>query len=668
MKKLNVKSISFRLIAGGCILVVLPLLVIGFLATNTSTDALLKVGRQNAAAKAEELTSAVATMLELQAETVAAFATGANVRTTLSKVKDQGAQAAAGELGALRQEMKKKYATLNDNYLGIFVTDDQGLLLTGELASGEEYKGSNINSRDYFQKAKRTRGPVVGEIVRSKSTGKLIYVACAPVFADDNRFLGAFGMSIKASALVDTVAQSTSGETGYGWMINGDGVIIAHPTEKFILDLDITTQDGMEQIVAAMLAQKAGVDEYVFQGVAKISGFAPVASRDWSVGMTQDKDEFLQAPRTIRNTIIITIIVSLLVVAPLVYLFSRNITRPINNAVAGLKDIAEGEGDLTKRLQVDSKDEVGEMATWFNTFIDKLQGIIGQIAQNSSGVGTSSKQLSDISQSLLGSAEDTSQRSTNVATASEEMSANLNTVAAAMEQSATNASMVATAAEQMSSTINEIAENAEKARSVSSQAVGQAGNASEKMGELGAAADKIGKVTETITEISEQTNLLALNATIEAARAGEAGKGFAVVANEIKELAKQTAEATLDIKNLIDDVQTTSKSTEGEIGEISKVIGGVNDIVGTIATAVEEQTAATQEIANNIAQASQGIQEVNENVNQSSTVAAEITRDIAEVSSAAQAISSSSGEVKQSAEHLLQSSEQLNEIVGSFKV
>jgi methyl-accepting chemotaxis protein len=668
MKKLNVKSIAFRLIAGGCVLVVLPLLVVGLLATNRSTDALLMVGQQNAAAKAEELANTVATTLELQAETVAAFATGANVRATLSKVREQGAQAAAQELGALRQEMKQKYAVLNDNYLGIFVTDDQGLLLTGELAGGEEYKGSNINSRDYFQKAKRTRKPVVGEIVRSKSTGKLIYVACAPVFSEDNQFLGAFGMSIKASALVDTVAQSTSGETGYGWMINGDGVLIAHPTESFILDLDLTTLDGMEQIVAAMLAQKAGVEEYVFKGVAKISGFAPVASRDWSVGMTQDKDEFLQAPRVIRNTIIITIIVSLLVVAPLVYLFSRNITRPINDAVAGLKDIAEGEGDLTKRLQVNSKDEVGEMATWFNTFIDKLQGIIGQIAQNSSGVGTSSRQLSDISQTLLSSAEDTSQRSSNVATASEEMSANLNTVAAAMEQSATNASMVATAAEQMSSTINEIAENAEKARSVSSQAVGQAGSASEKMGELGEAANKIGKVTETITEISEQTNLLALNATIEAARAGEAGKGFAVVANEIKELAKQTAEATLDIKNLIDDVQTTSKSTEGEIGEISKVIGGVNDIVGTIATAVEEQTAATQEIANNIAQASQGIQEVNENVNQSSTVAADITRDIAEVSAAAQAISTSSGEVKQSAEHLLQSSEQLNEIVGSFKV
>ena len=119
--------------------------------------------------------------------------------------------------------------------------------------------------------------------------------------------------------------------------------------------------------------------------------------------------------------------------------------------------------------------------------------------------------------------------------------------------------------------------------------------------QLGATADKIGKVTETITDISEQTNLLALNATIEAARAGKAGKGYAVVANEIKDLAKQTAEATVDIKNIVDNIQATSKTTEKGIEQIGTVIGEVNDIVGTVATAVEEQTAATQEIAGNIA-------------------------------------------------------------------
>ncbi len=668
MKKINIHSISFKLIVGGCILVLLPLVVIGVLSVMKSTSALLEVAFDKAENQALQIAGVIEQTLLLQSQSAAAFASGYHVRTTLEQVNRQGVEAASEELTVLRQEMKKKYQRLDDNYLGIFVTDTTGLLLTGELASGEEYKGSNIASRSYFQEAKQSGRAVVGDIVRSKSTGNLIYVACAPVLSATGEFLGVFGLSIKAQSLTDMVSTVTVGKTGYGWMINNQGLIIAHPNEDLIFDLDLTTLEGMEEISRAMMAGRAGVEEYVFRGTPKISGYAPVPLSDWSVGITQDREEFLQAPRTIRNSLIAIIAVSLLIVIVLVYFASRSITRPLNDAVAGLKDIAEGEGDLTMRLQVDTRDEVGEMATWFNTFMEKLQQIIKQIAENSTGVGTNSTQLTSISQNLLQGAEDTSQRSNNVATAAEEMSANLNTVAAAMEESATNASMVATAAEQMSSTINEIAENAEKARNVSSQAVGQAGSASEKMSELGEAADKIGKVTETITEISEQTNLLALNATIEAARAGEAGKGFAVVANEIKELAKQTAEATLDIKNLIDDVQSTSKSTEGEINEISKVIGGVNDIVSTIATAVEEQTAATQEIANNIAQASQGIQEVNENVNQSSTVAADITRDISEVSSAAKAISESSNDVRKSAELLLDSSKQLNEIVGSFKV
>lgn len=343
------------------------------------------------------------------------------------------------------------------------------------------------------------------------------------------------------------------------------------------------------------------------------------------------------------------------------------ITMGLRNLISRFSDVAEGEGDLTKRIEVKSSDELGELASLFNMFLEKLQNIISKLAASSSAVDTSAGRLSELSQSMLENTRETTANASTVAAASEEMTTNLNNVAAAMEESSTNANMVASAAEEMSSTIIEIAENAEKARSVSSEAVTQSAHASTKMSELDEAADKIGKVTEAITEISDQTNLLALNATIEAARAGDAGKGFAVVANEIKELAKQTAEATLDIKTLVDDVQGTSRSTRQEIAEISNVIVGVNEIVSTIATAVEEQTAATSEIASNIAQASQGIQEVNENVSQASVVASSITKDITDISMAANNISNSSSDVNGNAEDLKQRSHELSSIVSSFK-
>ena len=490
-----------------------------------------------------------------------------------------------------------------------------------------------------------------------------------------------------ARTLVDKI-RFEKDKSGY-YFIYEETTNVAMPVNKDLIGKDLgTLKDKNDVFVISELRDKAkgggGFVNYIWPkpgagDTPKVSYAEMIPGTTMWIGTgvyLDNIDEFKGSLESKINAKVTANLISMLVIAGIIFVgiislalfIAFGLIKALKQMIFNFRDIAEGEGDLTKRIIVKSKDEIGELAKWFNIFIEKLQGIIKQIATNSNGVGSSSEELSTISGELLAGAEDTSQRSTNVATAAEEMSANLNNVAAAMEESATNANMVATAAEEMSSTINEIAENAEKARGVSSQAVVQANDASDKMQQLGKAADKIGKVTETITEISEQTNLLALNATIEAARAGEAGKGFAVVANEIKELAKQTAEATLDIKNLIDDVQNTSKSTEEGILQISEVITGVNDIVSTIATAVEEQTAATQEIANNIAQASQGIQEVNENVNQSSAVATGISQDIAEVSGAAQAISNSSNDVRRSAQDLLARSQELNEIVGSFKV
>jgi methyl-accepting chemotaxis protein len=377
------------------------------------------------------------------------------------------------------------------------------------------------------------------------------------------------------------------------------------------------------------------------------------------------------AQATYKSAVAVLLTVILLGVAAglaLAWFISSQITRPVNTMVDGLKDIAQGEGDLTKRLEEGAKDELGELATWFNTFMDKLQQIIKDIAGGVETLSSSSTALSTISEQMSSGIANVSEKSNTVSAATEEMSTSINSMAAAMEQSATNTNMVATAAEEMSATIGEIAQNTEKARCISDEAAQKAATASTNMDQLGDAANSIGKVVETIAEISEQVNLLALNATIEAARAGEAGKGFAVVANEIKELAKQTAEASQDIKEKIEGIQGTTSTTVGQISEITRVITNVNDVVATIATAVEEQSTATTDIAANVSEASRGIQEVNENVNQSSSVSAEISRDIAEVSVSMNEMSTSSSQVNLSAQELSQLSENLKQLVDQFKV
>ena len=364
--------------------------------------------------------------------------------------------------------------------------------------------------------------------------------------------------------------------------------------------------------------------------------------------------------------LIVTAILSIIMIG-LSWFFIRGIIRPLRNMTHMIKDIAEGEGDLTKRLGIESQDEIGEMSSYFNGFVDKVQDIIRNIAGNVKTLTSSATDLTLISEQLSVTAKDSAAKSGSVAVAAEEMSSNIHSVSAAMEQSASNISMVASATEEVTATMTEIGQGAEKARSIAEDAVHQSNLTSKKVLALGESSKKISKVTETITDISEQTNLLALNATIEAARAGESGKGFAVVANEIKELARQTAVATVDIKNQIDEMQHTTAGTIKDIEKISEVIATINGVINDIATAVEEQLTATTEIANNISQASQGIGEVNENVAQSTEVIASITRDIAQINQQSVQVGDGSNQVEKSLKNLSMLADQLQAMVKKFK-
>jgi methyl-accepting chemotaxis protein len=344
------------------------------------------------------------------------------------------------------------------------------------------------------------------------------------------------------------------------------------------------------------------------------------------------------------------------------------VIRPIEAVARSLEDIAQGEGDLTTRLDDKRRDEVGRLAHWFNVFVEKLQRIIIEVADNATTMATASQDLSQVSGELSSGATAMSEKAEGVTDASQGMSDNMNSVAAASEQAATNINMVTTAAETMSATIHETAQNSEKARSVADDAVTKVTRTADKVSALGEAAAAIGKVTEVITEISDQTNLLALNATIEAARAGEAGKGFAVVANEIKELASQTAGATSDIRAKIEGIQTSTTETVADITVVSEVIQAVNETVTNIATAVEEQNATTSEIAANVVQASEGIQEVSRNIARTTTTAGEVAGNMGVVNQEAARINSNSGAVENRSQELAVLADKLSSLVGQFKV
>ena len=293
------------------------------------------------------------------------------------------------------------------------------------------------------------------------------------------------------------------------------------------------------------------------------------------------------------------------------------ISSSLNGTVRMLKDIAQGEGDLTKRLTINTKDEIGELSLWFNTFTKNLQKMILNIFGTSETIQKSSGVVTGLNKKVRDKLEQVSVSFGVVSESCIQTTDNMNSVSAAMEQASTNVDAVAAAAEEMSTAVNDIAKNAATARQTTDKTVDLAKTISAEVEELGRAANEIDQVTATITDISEQTNLLALNATIEAARAGEAGKGFAVVASEIKSLAQQTANATLEIRTKIESVQQATNTTIDRIEEVAQVIEDSSDVVTSIATAVEEQSAVTREIADNAGQTALGIQAVNKNISDS---------------------------------------------------
>ena len=544
---------------------------------------------------------------------------------------------------------------------------------SGALASRPLVGYDVPGDKNFYHPSRETGKVVITEPMAYVMGGRKVNLTSltAPVFLNGN-VLGVVGIDMDLLHIEEKLKSFSVFGGGFISLVSHDGVYVAHPNAA-----SVGTRAGVsDPWMAPYISHVRNGESFYEENNSPLLGTqvfrmgVPVeigeTGTPWSVVVSIPKDAVLVKVRGMIITGLALALVSMAIFWLVIYWLTGTITKPLLLGVQALEQMAAG--DFTVRLKPGRSDELGTLVKAVNLMGEGLGNMVGEIREGVGTLGSSSGDLLAVSGNMAATSHAVSEKSGEAARASAEAEVGMGSIAAAMEQAAANSGMVAAAAEEMNATINEIASNTARARMITVNAVDLAETTSKRIDSLGQAVDGIGAVTEAITAISQQTNLLALNATIEAARAGEAGKGFAVVAHEIKALATQTADATLDIRGRITGIQGSSSDAVAAVDEIQNVIREVSDIVSGIASAVEEQSATTQEIADNISQADQGLAEISQGVKGSTELTGVINRDIQEVSRHAAHNAENGNTVKSQASALEALSRDLDGLVARFQV
>ncbi|MCX2888782.1 chemotaxis protein [Pseudomonas sp. LB-090624] len=460
------------------------------------------------------------------------------------------------------------------------------------------------------------------------AVGGLMVTIATPVKSKSNgELIGVVGGDVTLDTLVEIINSVDFGGMGHAFLADANGQVIVSPNKDQVMKNLKDIYPGSNLRVAA------GMQDVTLNGQDRIISFAPVAglpSAQWYIGLSIDKDKAYAALSQFRTSAIIAMLIAVAAIAGLLGLLIPVLMRPLTTMGRAMRDIAEGEGDLTRRLVVQNKDEFGELATSFNRFVERIHASISEVSSATRLVHDLSEKVVSASNASISGSEEQSMRTNSVAAAINELGAATQEIA----RNAADASQHASGASEQAHGGREVVEEAISAMTALSQRISES---CAQIETLNASTDEIGKILDVIKGISQQTNLLALNAAIEAARAGEAGRGFAVVADEVRNLAHRTQESAEEIHRMITSLQVGSReavhtmntsqvSSEqtvqvanqaGErLASVTQRIGEIDGMNQSVATATEEQTAVVESLNLDITQINalnqQGVENLNE--------------------------------------------------------
>ncbi len=661
-------TLKRKLLLGGLTAVVLPILVIGIVSVRQSTEKLFENRERSVAAIDESTTRMIDMYMQEQLITARNISFSQSTIAAAEKVFRSGVAEGQKEIITVQAELNNIKASAGDRFSSVSLVSRQ----TGHIfASSDDgkYAGVDLSSRAYLKSALGGT-PFVGAVVHSAATGKLICTVAYPVYTSDGKEIsGAVVMAIWLDYLKKLVSTIHVGETGYVYLTDEKGTYIVHPEESRILTMSLSDIDkNLEKIITSPGSITAHSLEYTSQNLRKFCAFSTVPTTGWKVIAIFPMEELLAPGRGLAALIISIGIAALILASLFFYLFALNISRSITTVVDAANALAIGDTDIP--IAEGGKDELGEMLSAMRETTEAMKTIAA--AADKGATGDLTEKLAPRSErDILGKAfsvmfDRMRRQISEIQEATNVLSSSTSEIMASVAQVSSSTAETSTAVSQTTATVEEVKQTAQlsskKAAQVSElgrqatetsqdgieairEALAGMNRVREQMGgiadtviQLSEQSRSIGEITATVTGLTEQTNLLAVNASIEATKAGEQGRGFSVVAQEMKSLSDQSKQATVQIRNILNDIQRSistavmsteqgNKSVEAGLALLQKSEGVIN----TLAENVDEAANASVQITASSQQQQVGMEQVAaamENIKEASVQVASSTKQM----------------------------------------